>query len=160
MTAAKIPLTRGQRIRQAANLLNGSTALGILLASAAGLAVVPGPRGLLLAAGYRWPLPVAGAFTVGNVVIFRTRGTGTTPDPRLADPILLHHEERHASQYAAFLGLPFLPLYFAAAAWSMLRTGNPGSANAFERHAGLQAGGYPLLESRWRTPWKKRTPSQ
>ena len=60
----------------------------------------------------------------------------------LANPVLLGHEERHSTQYAWCLGLPFLPLYFLAAGWS-LRTGNPGIANVFERHAGLQAGGYP-----------------
>jgi hypothetical protein len=40
--------------------------------------------------------------------------------------------------------MPFLPLYFLAAAWSLLRTGNPGTENMFERHAGLVAGGYPV----------------
>lgn len=162
MTAAKIPLTRAQRLRATANILNGSTALGLLLASAARLDVVAGPRGLLLAAGYRWPLPLAGAFTVGNVIIFRTRAAGPPPDPRQADAALLGHEESHASQYAAFLGVPFLPLYLAAAAWSWLRTGNPGSANIFERHAGLEAGGYPPAGTRrtqpLRNPWKKTTP--
>jgi hypothetical protein len=128
----------GQRLRQIANVLNGSTQLGLLLAASARTPVRRGPRGLLIATGYRWRLPFAGAFTVGNVVLFRVG-----PERALADPVLLMHEERHSTQYAWCLGVPFLPLYFVAAGWSLLRTGNPGSANLFERHAGLQAGGYP-----------------
>lgn len=132
-------MTPGQRLRQLANVLNATTPLGLLLASCAGSAVRRGPRGLLIATGYRWRLPFAGAFTVGNVVIFRAGPRGAA----LANPALLGHEERHCTQYAWCLGLPFLPLYFLAACWSLVRTGNPGSRNVFERHAGLQAGGYP-----------------
>ena len=40
------------------------------------------------------------------------------------------------------LGLPFLPLYGLAAAWSTWRTGDPASRNPFERGAGLVRGGY------------------
>ena len=105
---------------------------------AARTTVSSGPRGLLIATGYRWRLPFAGAFTVGNVVLFRAG-----PAEALANPVLLGHEERHSTQYAWCLGLPFLPLYFLAAGWSLWRTGNPGTGNFFERHAGLQAGGYP-----------------
>ncbi len=57
--------------------------------------------------------------------------------------MLLGHEERHSTQYAWCLGLPFLVLYSLCAGWSVLRTGNPGTANFFERQAGLAAGGYP-----------------
>jgi hypothetical protein len=130
-------MTSGQRLRQIANLLNGSTLLGLLLAAAARTAVDSGPRGLLIATGYRWRLPFAGAFTVGNVVLFRAG-----PDEALANPALLGHEERHSTQYACCLGMPFLPLYFLAAGWSLWRTGNPASGNFFERNAGLRAGGY------------------
>jgi hypothetical protein len=134
-------MTSGQRLRQIANVLNGSTPLGLLIAASARTRVRRGPRGLLIATGYRWRLPFAGAFTVGNVVLFRAgfeRG--------LADPVLLGHEERHSSQYAWCFGAPFLVLYVLSAGWSVLRTGNPGSANMFERLAGLQAGGYPDLK--------------
>lgn len=131
------PITPGQRLRQIANALNATTLLGLLLARCAGTAVHAGPRGLLVATGYRWRLPFARAFTVGNVVLFRDHA----PEA-LSNPVLLGHEERHSSQYAWCLGLPFLPLYFIAAGWSLLRTGNPGSANVFERLAGLEAGGY------------------
>jgi hypothetical protein len=131
-------MTPGERLRQLANVLNGSTLLGLLLAAAARSTVSNGPHGLLIATGYRWRLPFAGAFTVGNVVLFRAG-----PAEALANTALLGHEERHSTQYAWCLGLPFLPLYFLAAGWSLWRTGNPGTGNFFERHAGLQAGGYP-----------------
>lgn len=126
------------RIRQIANALNGSTALGVLVAKAGGARLRRGDRGLLLAEGYRWRVPVAAAFTIGDVVA--TQGTFSS----LADglPDCLAHEERHADQYALAMGLPFFPLYAAGAAWSWLRTGHPGSANPFEVHAGLTAGGY------------------
>jgi len=94
---------------------------------------------MVLAAGYRWRLPAARAFTVGDVVLYR----GPAAD-LLSRPALLGHEERHCSQYAWCLGLPFIPLYLAAAGWSVLRSGNPGTANIFERRAGLAAGGYPV----------------
>ncbi|MFJ5697629.1 hypothetical protein [Arthrobacter sp. NPDC093139] len=129
-------MTPGQRLRRLANLLNGSTLLGLLLARLAGTTVVSGPRGLAIATNYTWKLPFAGAFTVGNVVIFRAG-----PEAALGNPVLLGHEERHSTQYAC-LGLPFLALYFAAAGWSLLRHGDPASGNPFERHAGLEAGGY------------------
>ena len=51
---------------------------------------------------------------------------------------------RGTSQYPVrLLPGPALPgLLRAAACWSVLRTGNPGLANIFERQAGLEAGGY------------------
>ncbi|WP_426302899.1 hypothetical protein [Arthrobacter sp. R-11] len=131
-------MTPGQRLRRIANALNLSTPLGLLLARAAGARCSPGPRGLTIAAGYRWGLPHAPAFTVGNVVLYRA-GTASAGQ----DPVLLGHEERHCTQYAWCLGLPFLALYSLCAGWSVLRTGNPGTANFFERQAGLAAGGYP-----------------
>jgi hypothetical protein len=129
--------SRAQQLRQVANALNGSTALGLILARAAAGRVVRAPHGLLVAEHYRWRLPVARAFTLGDVVLTRT-------DARtlLARPALLAHEARHAGQYAACLGPGLLPLYGAAAAWSWLRTGDPASRNIFERRAGLADGGY------------------
>jgi hypothetical protein len=130
-------LTQGQRLRQLANVLNASTPLGLVLAGLAGTPTFRGPRGLIVATGYRWRLPLAGAFTVGNVVFFR-EDAGSA----ITNPTLLGHEERHSTQYAWCLGLPFLLFYFAAAAWSAVRYGDPASGNPFERHAGLEAGGY------------------
>ena len=93
---------------------------------------------------------------MGNVVLFRAG-----PAEALGNPVLLGHEERHSTQYAWCLGVPFLPLYFLAAAWSLWRTGNPGSANPFERHAGLQAGGYPpALPKRFPTTPQERRPTK
>jgi hypothetical protein len=129
-------MTPAQRLRQLANLLNASTPLGLLLARLGGTTTLKGPRGLIIATGYDRKLPIAGAFAVGNVIIYRTG-----PEAALADSVLLGHEERHSTQYAC-LGLPFLVLYFAAAGWSLLRHGDPASGNPFERHAGLEAGGY------------------
>ncbi|MBG6217506.1 hypothetical protein IWX75_001961 [Arthrobacter sp. CAN_A6] len=119
----------------ALNWLNLSTPCGLLLARSKGCAVSRGPHGLLLAEGFTGSLPRARAFTVGSVVFLRgsrAQATGA----------LLNHESRHARQYALCLGLPFLPLYFTAAAWSLLRTGDPASRNVFERTAGLADGGY------------------
>jgi hypothetical protein len=131
-------LTHAQRARRVANLLNLSTPLGLAVARTGGARRRPGPYGLVLAEGYRFRFPVAGAFTVGDVVI-----TARTFDVLLQSlPALLVHEERHSRQYAVFVGLPYLPLYTLAMAWSVVRTGDRASANVFERDAGLVAGGY------------------
>ncbi len=126
-----------ERTREVANWLNLSTISGLALALASRCPVARGERGILHARHYTPAWPRAGAFTVGNVVFFRTPRSGPDPDPRL-----LAHEETHSTQYALCLGLPFLPLYFAAAGYSWLRTSDPASRNIFERAAGLRAGGY------------------
>ncbi|MFI7484174.1 hypothetical protein ACH9EU_17380 [Kocuria sp. M1R5S2] len=131
------PLSRGARVRRAWNTVNLSTPLGLLIAAATRTRVVPGPEGLLFGFGYRFPLPRAGAFTVGNVVLFRAG-----PDDVAARPRLVAHESRHATQWALWLGLPFLPAYLAAAGWSVVRCGHPGLRNPFEVRAGLADGGY------------------
>jgi hypothetical protein len=131
-------LHRGHRARRVANLLNLTTPLGLAVARLGRARRRPGPYGLVLAEGYRFAFPVAGAFTVGDVVV-----TARTFDMLLAThPDLLDHEERHSRQYALSLGLPYLALYMVAMGWSVLRTGDRASANVFERHAGLLAGGY------------------
>ena len=54
-----------------------------------------GPRGLFLCEGYRLKFPVAGAFTIGNVIT-----TGSTWEQQLRQyPELLRHEEQHSWQY-------------------------------------------------------------
>ena len=125
------------RVRRVLNAVNGSTLLGVAVAAAGRARLRRGPRGLLLAEGYRLPLPRVAAFSVGDVVVTRH-----SPDWLAARPRLLRHEERHATQYAACLGLPMLPLYALAAGWSWLRGGDPGTHNAFEVLAGLEDGGY------------------
>lgn len=139
-------LSAGLRLRQLLNAANLTTPLGLALARCAGCRIHRGPEGLLLAFGYRWRFPDAGAFTVGNMVLFRPQ---VSPAARL-----VAHESRHASQYAWCLGLPFLLFYTAAAGWSLLRTGDPASRNVFERRAGLAAGGYRERPVRW--PGRRR----
>jgi hypothetical protein len=126
-------------VRVVANAVNGSTVLGLAVAALSRTDLGRGPRGHNIAGGYRRRLPSARAFTLGQVILCRC-----TAADLLAGPELLAHEEKHCSQYAWCLGAPFLPLYFLAAGWSVLRTGNPGTGNFFERHAGLVAGGYPV----------------
>jgi glutathione S-transferase len=123
------------RARRAVNLLNGSTAAGILVAAAGRARLSRAPDGLLIGARYRLPVPVAPAFTVGNVVITRLDAAA------VAAP-LLRHEARHATQYACCGGLPMIPAYLLAAAWSWALTGDFGTRNVFERRAGLADGGY------------------
>ena len=120
------------------NAANLTTPLGLLVAGLGRARLRPGPRGLLLAEGYRLPFPVAGAFTVGNVVIT----AGDFDELLRRHPQLLAHEARHSWQYLVCLGLPFLTLYPVAMAWSLLRTGDQASANVFEVDAGLESGGY------------------
>lgn len=128
------------RVRQLANAANLSTATGLLLAALSRTPLERGPDGLLFGINYRPKLPLAGAFTVGNVIFYRAGRAFI--DSR---PDLLRHEAAHATQYAWCLGLPFLPLYGVCAAFSLWRTGDPGSRNFFERNAGLARGGYREL---------------
>jgi hypothetical protein len=131
-----VGMTAGERLRRYLNLINLSTPVGLAVAKAAGCPLQQGPHGLLVAQDYTWPAPKASAFTLGNVVLLRP-----TAAHLAANPVLMGHEARHSTQYAC-LGLPFLPLYGAAALWSLLRTGDPASRNIFERWAGLREGGY------------------
>jgi len=126
------------RLKWCANWANGSTLLGLAIARVGRARVVQGPRGLYLAGGYRFSFPIAGAFTVGNVLISR----GDWALLQRESPALITHEEQHSWQYVVCGGLPFLPLYAAALAWSWLRTGDFASRNVFERNAGLVTGGY------------------
>ena len=132
------------RLRRLGNWLNLSTPLGLAAARTGKGAVRPGPRGLLLAEGYRLRFPIASAFTVGDVLITSGRWSALLVER----PALLDHEERHSWQWFACLGLPFLPIYGAAMAWSVLRTGDRAAANVFERRAGLEQGGYPQVAPR------------
>lgn len=125
------------RRRALLNLANLTTPLGLAVALLGGARLRRGPDGLWLGEGYRLGLPVAGAFTIGNVVTTRS----SFERLREWGPGVLGHEDRHASQYAR-LGVLFFPLYAAAAAWSWLRYGHPALGNWFERDAGLVSGGY------------------
>lgn len=126
------------RVRSIANWLNLSTPLGLAVATCGGATLRPGPNGLRLAEGYRWTFPTGSAFTIGDVVITRT----DFEHLRRWRPRLLEHEEVHARQWMACLGLPFIPLYVASMAWSMARTGDRAARCPFEVRAGLHNGGY------------------
>ena len=132
------------QVRRLGNLVNLSTPLGLAIAKAGRARLRPGPRGLVLAEGYRLPFPVAGAFTVGNVLLT----SGRWEDWARHRPELLEHEEAHSWQWFAWAGLPFLPAYGACLAWSVLRSGDRAAHNAFERRAGLQRGGYTPVDPR------------
>lgn len=132
-------------VRNFANWCNLSTPLGLVVARIGGARPRRDPRGLWLAEGYRLGFPMAGAFTVGSVVI--------TASPSWADlearrPGLMAHEEHHCWQYAYSMGLLYLPTYAAAMGWSWLRTGDRAAANFFEKAAGLERGGYREFETR------------
>ena len=133
------------RVKQVVNLLNGSTVVGLAVALLGRARLTRGPRGLVLASGYRLPVPPAAAFTLGNVVTCRH-----DRDWLDARPVLMRHEERHSWQYVACLGLPMLPLYLVAAGWSYVVGGDAAVHNAFERLAGLEDGGYPTVSARRR----------
>jgi hypothetical protein len=131
------------RVRQAVNVLNLSTPLGLLLAATAtrappgGRRLLRGPDGLLIAGGYRLPLPAAPVFTLGNVILVRRE-----PEILLERPRLLRHEGRHSTQYAWSLGVVMVPLYLLSAGASLALCGDYSSYNPFERLAGLEDGGY------------------
>ena len=129
--------------------LNGTTGAGLLLALVSGTKIRRGRDGILIAEGYRPRIPPANCFTVGSVVITRRTADWLLAPERAR---LLHHESRHAGQYAA-LGPLFWPAYWLSCGWSYALTGSYGARNAFERHAGLAHGGYRELPLR---PWMAR----
>ncbi|WP_232550008.1 hypothetical protein [Propioniciclava soli] len=132
-----MPMTATHRVRAAANWLNLTTPLGLAVALTGRARLRRGPEGIIVAEGYRLRYPLAGAFTVGNVVA--TASDIATLEARV--PGTWGHEGRHAWQYAVG-GVWFFPTYALASGWSWLRTGNPALRNPLERHAGLVAGGY------------------
>lgn len=125
------------RRRALVNTLNLTTPLGLAIARLGRARLRRGPDGLWLGEGYRLRLPVAGAFTVGNVVTTKH----TFDELEAWEPHVLGHESRHASQYER-LGLLFLPAYAGASVWSWLRYGDPAVGNVFEQGAGLITGNY------------------
>jgi hypothetical protein len=142
------------------NLVNGSTLFGAAVALAGGARLARVPGGLLVASGYRPAVPVAPAFTIGNVIIVNRRHPQPLPAAMLA------HEARHSTQYAWCGGLLMLPLYFTALGISWALCGNIGSWNVFERQAGLADGGYAERPARpalralagGLTRWPRRSP--
>jgi hypothetical protein len=138
------------RVKAAVNYVNLSTPLGLLIAVIGARRVGRGPRGLLIARGYRLPIPPAPAFTVGNVILLRLDDDGLA-----RRPTLLAHEERHTAQYAWSLGPVMILLYVLASGVSWALSGCPACYNPYERLAGLGDGGYDRHELR---RWLRRSP--
>lgn len=136
---------RWWHLRLVVNLANLSTPLGLLVGLLGRCELSRGPRGLVLCTSYRLGFPRNPVFTVGNVIISRREAADLVPRQRL-----LLHEERHSWQWMACLGLPMLPLYLLASAYSVVRGGDAVAYNLFERLAGLEDGGYPTLSRRER----------
>lgn len=129
----------GRRLRDLANVVNGATPLGLLVGFL-GRGRFRVRRGLVVVDRVRIPkVFTAAAMTVGGVVLVPRR---SLEDAESRIPRLLEHEDEHAWQWAYCLGLPFLPLYAAATAWSIARTGDRAQGNVFEVQAGLDSGGY------------------
>jgi hypothetical protein len=135
--------------RTALTAVNGTTLAGLAVAAVSRARVRRGVGGVLVAEGYRLPVPKQTCFTVGSVILTR-RPADWLLDPSRTD--LLAHETRHVGQYAV-LGPLFWPAYWLACGWSYALTGSYGARNAFERHAGLARGGYRELPLR---PWAAR----
>ncbi|HET6481218.1 MAG TPA: hypothetical protein VFG35_14435 [Actinoplanes sp.] len=125
--------------RGALTAVNGTTGAGLLVALAGRARIRRGRHGVLIAEGYRLPVPPATCFTVGSVILTRRSAAWLLDDQRAE---LFAHEHRHAGQYA-MLGPLFWPAYWLACGYSYAATGSWGARNFFERHAGLKAGGYP-----------------
>ena len=131
-----------QRFKLVVNFLNLTTLAGFAVAGIGRARISRGPRGLFFATGYKPRFPVAGAFTIGNVVLTKH------PPEYLENENLVRHEERHSWQYLCLVGVPFWPFYSVCAGWSWLRTGDFASRNLFERMAGLVDGGYTERQPR------------
>src|SRR4029450_9743918 len=132
------PGSGGQWARFVGDFINLSKVVGLAVAKIGRAEIKRGPRGLYLGEGYRLKFPIAGAFTIGNVIT-----TSTTWDSMLGRyPLLIKHEERHTWQYLYCLGLPYYIPYVIFMGWSMLRTGDRAARNFFEGQAGLAAGGH------------------
>jgi hypothetical protein len=138
------PHTPWTRIRTVVNWINLSTLLGLFVARLGGATRRPRGRGTYVCSGYRFRFPVAGAFTVGSVIITKHHA-----DWLESRPLLLRHEDRHCTQYAFLLGPVMLPLYGLGLAISYLIAGDHSSYNPFERLAGLDDGGYPRPSNRF-----------
>jgi hypothetical protein len=139
----------GAAVRTAVTAVNGTTLVGLAIAALGRARLRRGRDGVLVAEGYRLPVPPATCFTVGSVVLTRR------PADWLLHPeqsVLLGHETRHAGQYAV-LGPLFWPTYWLACGISYVLTGTYGARNVLERDAGLSEGGYADAPLR---PWAAR----
>ncbi|HEX2355161.1 MAG TPA: hypothetical protein VHI50_01705 [Micromonosporaceae bacterium] len=136
-------------LRTGLTCVNGTTAIALVVAAAARTRLRRASGGILIAEGYRLPVPRQRCFTMGCVIFTRGEASGLLHGDHAA---LLGHETRHVWQYA-LLGPLFWPAYWLACGYSWAVTGRYGPRNFFERHAGLAAGGYRDVPLR---PWAAR----
>jgi hypothetical protein len=129
-------MSGSQWVKLIGNFLNLTTLAGLAVGVIGRAQFSRGPRGLMFANGYKLRFPVAGAFTIGNVVLSKHERS------YFDNAALVRHEERHSWQYFWLIGLPMLPFYGVAVVISFLLTGDPASRNLFERLADLKEGGY------------------
>lgn len=134
---ALLPHTPWTRVRTVVNWINLSTLLGLLVVRIGGASTSRRGRGTYLATGYRYQFPVAGAFTIGSVIISKHDLAHLQ-----ARQALLRHEDRHCTQYAFVLGPVMLAGYFLFVGVSYVLAGDHASYNPFERLANLSDGGY------------------
>lgn len=140
---SRSPLPTVYLARAVLNAANLSTPLGLLIGLLGRSHFRGCGRGLVLAEHGRLGPRRAAAFTVGNVIVVPR---ASMDELCSRNPGVLDHESAHAWQYAACLGLPFLPLYALASAWSWLRTSDVAAANLFETTAGLERGSYTVRD--------------
>ena len=129
------PTTAGQWVRLVGQLRQPHHAARVWPIARIGRATIRrGPRGLFLGEGYRLKFPVAGAFTVGNVI---TTGSDLGRDAHALAARCCSTRSGTPGSTSYCLGLPFYPAYAVCMGWSMLRTGDRAARNFFERQAGL-----------------------
>ncbi|MEU8815904.1 hypothetical protein [Actinoplanes sp. NPDC048796] len=131
-------MARRHVARSLITAVNGTTAVGLLVAKLGGAKLRRGRNGVLIAEGYRLRVPPATCFTVGSVIMTRRTADWLLSPEKQA---LFGHESHHATQYAV-LGPLFWPAYWVACGYSYAMSRTYGSRNIFERMAGLDAGGY------------------
>ncbi|GAA0482754.1 hypothetical protein Ade02nite_66190 [Paractinoplanes deccanensis] len=131
-------MARRHVARSIVTAVNGTTAVGLLVAKLGGAKLRRGRNGVLIAEGYRLPVPPATCFTVGSVIMTRRTAEWLLSDEKAA---LFGHESNHATQYAV-LGPLFWPAYWLACGYSYAVARHYGTRNIFERMAGLESGGY------------------
>ena len=125
-------------VRSVVTAINGTTLIGIAVAKAGGATLRRAGDGRLIAEGYRLKVPKQSCFTMGSVILTKRSADWLLHEQHVD---LLDHETKHVFQYA-LLGPLFWPAYWLACGWSYARTGTYGLRNVFERHAGLESGGY------------------
>ena len=121
------------------NAINGTTALGLAMATLSGAAggcrsVNAGRNWVCTGAAFNWG--AGGGTTTGSVFMTTHSSTWVSENPSV-----MGHEQNHTDQYSAW-GLAMIPAYGVASAYSMASTGSYGCGNGFEIGAGLAAGGY------------------